>query len=61
LQESWKAFIEGRNTTLYLNTVPFADNVFGIQAAAERFYQYRLKNLTVDQAALLIGMLKSYS
>ncbi len=45
--------------TLYLNTVPFADNVFGIQAAAERFYSTSAKNLTVDQAALLIGMLKA--
>jgi penicillin-binding protein 1A len=41
-----------------LNTVPFADNVFGIQAAAERFYSTSAKNLTADQAALLIGMLK---
>ncbi len=45
--------------TLYLNTVPFADNVFGIQAAADRFYSTSAKNLTVDQAALLIGMLKA--
>jgi penicillin-binding protein 1A len=45
--------------TLYLNTVPFADNVFGIEAAAERFYSTSAKKLTVDQAALLIGMLKA--
>ena len=44
---------------LYLNTVPFADNVFGIQAAAERFYSTAARNLTVDQAALLVGMLKA--
>ncbi len=45
--------------TLYLNTVPFADNVFGIQAAADRFYSKSAKDLTVDQAALLVGMLKA--
>lgn len=45
--------------TLYLNTVPFADNVFGIQAAAERFYSTSARNLTIDQAALLVGMLKA--
>jgi len=45
--------------TLYLNTVPFADNVFGIQAAAERFYSSSAKDLSIDQAALLIGMLKA--
>lgn len=45
--------------TLYLNTVPFADNVFGIEAAADRFYSVNARDLTVDQAAILIGMLKA--
>lgn len=45
--------------TLYLNTVPFADNVFGIEAAAKRFYSVRARDLAVDQAAVLIGMLKA--
>lgn len=45
--------------TLYLNTVPFADNVFGIEAAANRFYSVKAKDLTIDQAAVLVGMLKA--
>ncbi len=45
--------------TLYLNTVPFADNVFGIEAAADRFYSLNAKDLTTDQAAVLVGMLKA--
>lgn len=45
--------------TLYLNTVPFADNVYGIEAAADRFYSVKAKNLTTDQAAVLVGMLKA--
>lgn len=45
--------------TLYLNTVPFADNVFGIEAAADRFYSVNARDLSVDQAAVLIGMLKA--
>ncbi len=45
--------------TLYLNTVPFADNVFGIEAAANRFYSLNAKDLTTDQAAVLVGMLKA--
>jgi penicillin-binding protein 1A len=45
--------------TLYLNTVPFADNVFGIEAAADRFYSVNAKDLTIDQAAVLIVMLKA--
>ncbi|HBK88330.1 MAG TPA: penicillin-binding protein [Cytophagales bacterium] len=45
--------------TLYLNTVPFADNVFGIEAAADRFFSTNAKSLDATQAALLVGMLKA--
>jgi penicillin-binding protein 1A len=45
--------------TLYLNTIPFADNTYGIQAAAKRFFSTNAKDLTLDQAAVLIGMLKA--
>lgn len=45
--------------TLYLNTIPFADNTFGIQAAAERFYSTTADKLKTDQAAMLVGMLKA--
>jgi len=45
--------------TLYLNTIPFADQTFGIQAAAKRFYSTTAKELRADQAAVLIGMLKA--
>jgi len=45
--------------TMYLNTIPFADNTFGIQAAAQRFYSTTASGLTIDQAAVLVGMLKA--
>jgi penicillin-binding protein 1A len=45
--------------TLYLNTIPFGDNTYGIQAAAKRFFSTNAKDLTLDQAAVLIGMLKA--
>lgn len=45
--------------TLYLNTVSFADNVYGIEAAADRFYSVKARDLTIDQAAVLVGMLKA--
>jgi penicillin-binding protein 1A len=45
--------------TLYLNTVPFADEAFGIQAAAKKFYSTTADKLTAGQAAVLIGMLKA--
>lgn len=44
---------------LYLNTVSFGDNTYGIQAAAQRFYSTKAIDLSMDQAAVLIGMLKA--
>lgn len=44
---------------LYLNTVPFAENTFGIEVAAERFFSKSPARLDVDEAAVLIGMLKA--
>ena len=44
--------------TLYLNTVPFGDNVFGIRNASLTFYNKYPDKLTVDEAASLVGMLK---
>ncbi len=44
---------------LYLNTVPFSNNVYGIEVAAKRFYNKLPKDLTVDEAATLVGMLKA--
>ncbi|HEY3388339.1 MAG TPA: transglycosylase domain-containing protein, partial [Prolixibacteraceae bacterium] len=45
--------------TLYLNTVPFGENTFGIELAAERFFSVRPNKLTIPQAATLVGMLKA--
>jgi penicillin-binding protein 1A len=45
--------------TLYLNTIPFGDNTYGIQAAAQRFFNTDARHLSLDQAAVLIGMLKA--
>ncbi len=45
--------------TLYLNTVPFGENTFGIETAAERFFSTSPTRLTVPQAATLVGMLKA--
>jgi len=45
--------------TLYLNTVPFGENTYGIELAAERFFSVRPNKLTVAQAATLVGMLKA--
>ncbi|MEH0156328.1 transglycosylase domain-containing protein [Limibacter armeniacum] len=45
--------------TLYLNTVSFGENAFGIRTASERFFNTTPGKLEVEQAATLVGMLKA--
>jgi penicillin-binding protein 1A len=45
--------------THYLNTVSFGDNTFGVESAALKFFNQKAKNLRVEQAATLVGMLKA--
>jgi penicillin-binding protein 1A len=45
--------------THYLNTVSFGDNTFGIESAALTFFNTNAKNLSLEQAATLVGMLKA--
>jgi len=44
---------------LYLNTVPFGGDAFGISVASRQYFNKKPKDLTVDQAATLVGMLKA--
>ncbi|HOY16576.1 MAG TPA: transglycosylase domain-containing protein [Haliscomenobacter sp.] len=44
---------------MYLNTVSFSDNVFGIKMAAQRFFNKSPKDLKIEEAAILVGMLKA--
>lgn len=44
---------------LYLNTVPFSENVYGIETAAERFFSTQISELSLEKSAVLIGMLKA--
>lgn len=43
----------------YLNTVPFSDNTFGIESASRKFFNKRTSELTLEEAAVLVGMLKA--
>lgn len=45
--------------TLYLNTVPFGNNTFGIKTASKRYFNKNVNRLEVEEAALLVGMLKA--
>lgn len=44
--------------TMYLNTVEFGGNSFGIKSAAKTFFGKSPKDLNASEAALLVGMLK---
>ncbi|WP_051198903.1 penicillin-binding protein [Gordonia shandongensis] len=47
--------------TRYLNVVPFGNNAYGIEAAAQTYFGHSAKELTVEQAAMLAGMVQSSS
>ncbi len=42
---------------LYLNTVPFGEGVYGIEAASLRFFNKHSSELNIPEAATIIGML----
>ena len=45
--------------TLYLNTVPFSDNTYGVESASLKFFNKSVTNLTKVEAATLVGTLKA--
>jgi penicillin-binding protein 1A len=45
--------------TLYLNRAPWA-NVYGIRNASRMYFQKEPKDLKIEEAAVLVGMLKGY-
>ena len=46
---------------MYLNTVDFGNNSFGIKSAARTYFNKATDSLKVEEAALLIGLLKAPS
>lgn len=51
-----RSFTKEEILTLYLNTVEFSDNVFGIRNAAKTFFQKEPDRVSVEEAAVLVGM-----
>lgn len=45
--------------TLYLNTVPFSDNTYGIESASRKFFSTTTSELSLLEAATLVGTLKA--
>lgn len=54
-----KAFTKEEILTLYLNTVSFGENVFGIEAASARYFNKKVELLTIEESAVLVGILKA--
>ncbi|MDD3743176.1 MAG: transglycosylase domain-containing protein [Lentimicrobiaceae bacterium] len=52
-------FSKDQILSLYLNTVDFGSNSFGIVAASETFFNKHHSNLLTQEAALLVGLLKA--
>ncbi|HXH19235.1 MAG TPA: transglycosylase domain-containing protein [Chitinophagales bacterium] len=44
---------------MYLNTVEFSSSSFGIKSAAKTYFNKPTDSLTVDESAILVGMLKA--
>lgn len=47
--------------TMYLNTVDFGNNSYGIKMAARSYFDSTPDKLTINQSALLVGLLKGTS
>ena len=44
---------------LYLNTIPFGENVYGIGSASRLYFNTNVEGLSIEEGAVLIGMLKA--
>ncbi|NJX15280.1 transglycosylase domain-containing protein [Tamlana crocina] len=45
--------------TLYFNTVPFSDNTYGVESASQKFFNKTTAELSIPEAATLVGTLKA--
>ena len=53
-----KSYTKEEIITMYLNTVPFSNNAHGIKAASRVYFNSSPDSLKVQEAAVLVGMLK---
>jgi penicillin-binding protein 1A len=53
-----KIYTKDEILVLYLNTVAFGENIYGIEAAARRYFNKTAMQLNIQETAVLIGMLK---
>lgn len=56
-----KRYTKDKILDLYLNQIPYGSNSYGIEAAAQTFFNKSAKELTLAEAALLAGLPKAPS
>ncbi len=56
-----RSYTKNEIITMYLNTVDFGSNSFGVEVAAQTFFGVAQKDLKIEQAAMLTGLLKAPS
>lgn len=54
-----KRFTKGEIATLYLNTVDYGNNTFGIKTASKTYFNKTPDKLSVSEAAVLVGLQKA--
>ena len=54
-----RTYTKGEILEMYLNTVHFGHGTYGVEAATKRFFGKESKELTIDESALLVGLLPS--
>lgn len=54
-----KTFSKEDILLLYLNTVPFGENAIGVEAASRLFFSKGANELSLEESAVLVGMLKA--
>ena len=56
-----RSYTKGEIMAMYLNKFEFINGAHGIQAASQTYFGKEQENLSVDEAAILVGMLKNPS
>ena len=56
-----KSYTKPEILSMYLNTVEFGSNAFGIRSASNTFFKKEPKDLTIEESALLVGLLQAPS
>lgn len=54
-----KVYTKKQILELYLNTVSFGENTYGIETASERFFHKKPAKLRIEESAVLVGLLKA--